>query len=77
MSAPSRARTEDPLIKSQADPGPNVKQVNSSEADESSLASPLAPASRDPELAAVVTAWPDLSDPIRRAVLALVRAASG
>jgi hypothetical protein len=31
----------------------------------------------DPDLAAVVDAWPDLPDPIKAAVLALVRTARG
>jgi hypothetical protein len=32
------------------------------------------PAEIDPDLARVLAAWPDLSDPIRRAVLALIEA---
>ncbi len=36
----------------------------------------LAALTLDPELARIVAAWPDLSDPIRRAVLALVGSAA-
>jgi hypothetical protein len=32
------------------------------------------PAEIDPDLAQVLAAWPDLAEPIRRAVLALVEA---
>ena len=35
------------------------------------------PAIDDPDLAAVVPAWPTLADPIRRAVLALIGAGGG
>ncbi|HJZ54481.1 MAG TPA: hypothetical protein VKE74_05960 [Gemmataceae bacterium] len=37
---------------------------------------PDVPAPNDPELARVVGAWPNLPEPIRRAVLALVGSAS-
>ena len=75
-SAPRRTRTFDPLIKSQtgivenkgltAHPPHHAPQ---------SVADSIPDAPTDPELAAVVAAWPDLPPAIRAGVLALVKAA--
>ena len=82
-SAPSRARTEDPLIKSRTGSGSNSKQkqqLTSSAAvgcsagcsDQQNEGGIL-----DADLAALVAAWPTLPDHIRAAIRALVGITAG
>ena len=45
--------------------------------DRQSLPLPYGPSGTPPDLAEVVAAWPDLAEPIRAGVLAIIRSASG
>ena len=45
--------------------------------DRPSLPLPYGPSETPPDLAEVVTAWPDLAGPIRAGILAMIRSASG
>ena len=84
-SAPPRARTEDPLIKSQLLPRRkhNTHKVVTANADSGRTTGRTRPENEgkveagtpDPDLAALVAAWPTLPDPIRAAIRALVATA--
>ena len=78
------ARTQDPRLKRPLlDPhenAPKPKQANSLDdraepTPESSAALSRAIEGSDARLATIIEAWPTLSEPIRRAVTALIRAA--
>ncbi|HEY3243830.1 MAG TPA: hypothetical protein VGM03_10810 [Phycisphaerae bacterium] len=71
MIAPPRARTYDPLIKSQTEPIENPgKQADS--------ATPPAQAPAvDSDLAAVVSAWPDLPEHVRATIRMLIDNTAG
>ena len=76
VSAPHRTRTYNPLIKSGQGDGSNPLPVNTSgDGDAPHVPQHVPTARTDPDLARVVTAWPDLPPHIRAAVLALIRAA--
>ena len=45
--------------------------------DRQSLPLPYGPSGTPPDLAEVVAAWPDLPEPLRAGVLAIIRSASG
>ncbi len=80
-SASERARTFDPLIKSQSVPIHNVLQGNTLQQSAETVAVPVAVAGEseggndDPDLSRLVAAWPTLAEPIRRAMLAILEAA--
>jgi hypothetical protein len=75
-SAPRRTRTYNPLIKSARDAGPNSLPINTCGVGVAPDTAPdpnhTKPTLADPDLAHVVSAWPDLPPHIRSAVLALV-----
>ena len=45
--------------------------------DRQSLSLPYGPSEAPPDLAEVVQAWPELPEPIRAGILAMIRSASG
>ena len=80
-SASERARTFDPLIKSQSVPICNVLQDSKLRQSAEPVAVPVAVAGEseggndDSDLSRLIAAWPTLSEPIRRAMLAILEAA--
>ena len=70
-----RIRTCDLLTPSQTPPLENTGLTG--DHPHSPPHSPAKPAPDDPRLAVLVEAWPDLPEPIRRAVLAMVEAGRG
>jgi hypothetical protein len=45
--------------------------------DRKSLPLPYGPSEMPPEVAEIMAAWPDLPEPIRAGILAMIRSASG
>jgi len=50
---------------------------NAAEATAAQTAAPGSNAPNDPDLAALIAAWPDLPDPVRAGINAMVQAARG
>ena len=81
-SASERARTFDPLIKSQSVPTRNVLQNNTLQQPPTIGRSAgrsddeCEGGNDDPDLSRLIAAWPTLSEPIRRAMLAILEAAT-
>ena len=77
LNAPRRTRTYNPLIKSQKQDRRNPRSCkgNGDEEHTVSLPLPYGPPALTPDLAFVVDAWPALTEPVKAAVLILIRAA--
>ena len=82
-SASERARTFDPLIKSQSVPIRNVLQGNTLQQSAEPVAVPVAVAGEseggndDPDLSRLVAAWPTLAEPLKAAIRAMIASATG
>lgn len=76
-TAPPGTRTPGPLIKSQRPETHNPLNSKDLEQDTERVCTPVCTgaAEKDPELAAVVAAWADLSEHVRQAIVTLVEAA--
>ena len=75
-TAPPRTRTPDPLIKSLLRQNANPLKTQALTNNTESVLPDSLPDSvqNDPDLTAVVTAWPELPEPIRVAILTMVTA---
>jgi hypothetical protein len=81
LSEADGTRTRNHRIDSQPDDSPNPRDGRGLREAAETIAAPIAApgsdATHDPDLAALVAAWPDLPEPVRAGINAMVRAATG